>query len=93
MKYKTNDTYGFIAQGLLAKLLQECQNIVKENKVKYEDETLLSINTMKLSVVIWKRCQEQQSKIKHLEILMYEMMETAKPETKLKAKTDTLIVI
>ena len=35
-KYKTNDTYGFIAQELKEHLPKECKNIVKENKVKNE---------------------------------------------------------
>ena len=94
-KYKTNDTYGFIAQELKEHLPKECKNIVKENKVKNEDETFLSINYMKLSVVLWKCCQEQQSKIEHLEASMYEMMEeikelkgkkTTKPKAKAKSK-------
>ena len=38
-KYKTNDTYGFIAQELKEHLPKKCKNIVKENKVKNEDET------------------------------------------------------
>ena len=94
-KYKTNDTYGFIAQELKEHLPKECKNIVKENKIKNEDETFLSINYMKLSVVLWKCCQEQQSKIEHLEASMYEMMEdikelkgkkTSKPKAKAKSK-------
>ena len=94
-KYKTNDTYGFIAQELKEHLPKECKNIVKENKIKNEDETFLSINYMKLSVVLWKCCQEQQSKIEHLEASMYEMMEdikelkgkkTTKPKAKAKSK-------
>ena len=95
-KYKTNDNYGFIAQELKEHLPKECKNIVKENKVKNEDETFLSIIYMKLSVVLWKCCQEQQSKIEHLESSMYEMMEdikelkgkkTTKPKAKAKSKT------
>ena len=94
-KYKTNDNYGFIAQELKEHLPKECKNIVKENKVKNEDETFLSINYMKLSVVLWKCCQEQQSKIEHLEASIYEMMEdikelkgkkTTKPKAKAKSK-------
>ena len=94
-KYKTNDTYGFIAQELKEHLPKECKNIVKENKVKNEDETFLSINYMKLSVVLWKCCQEQQSKIEHLEASIYEMMEdikelkgkkATKPKAKAKSK-------
>ena len=92
-KYKTNDTYGFIAQELKEHLPKECKNIVKENKVKNEGEAFLSINYMKLSVVLWKCCQEQQSKIEHLEASMYEMMEDIKelkgkkPKAKAKSKT------
>ena len=95
-KYKTNDNYGFIAQELKEHLPKECKNIVKENKVKNEDETFLSINYMKLSVVLWKALQEQQSKIEHLEASMYEMMEdikelkgkkATKPKAKAKSKT------
>ena len=96
-KYKTNDTYGFIAQELKEHLPKECKNIVKENKVKHEDETFLSINYMKLSVVLWKCCQEQQSKIEHLEASMYEIIneikelkgkKTTKPKSKAKAKSE-----
>ena len=94
-KYKKNDKFGFIAQQLQEHLPKECNEIVKENKVKNEDETFLSINYMKLSVVLWKCCQEQQSKIEHLEASMYEMMEdikelkgkkTTKPKAKAKSK-------
>ena len=99
-KYKTNDTYGFIAQELKEHLPKECKNIVKENKVKNEDETFLSINYMKLSVVLWKCCQEQQSKIEHLEASMYEIIneikelkgkKATKPKAKAKAKSKTKI--
>ena len=90
-KYKTNDNYGFIAQELKEHLPKECKNIVKENKDKTSDDKFLSINYMKLSVVLWKCCQEQQSKIEHLESSMYEMMEDikelkGKKATKSKAK-------
>ena len=96
-KYKTNDNYGFIAQELKEHLPKECKNIVKENKVKNEDETFLSINYMKLSVVLWKCCQEQQSKIEHLEARLFEVEDIikemrgkgkgeAKPKAKAKAK-------
>ena len=77
-KYKTNDNYGFIAQELKKHLPKECKNIVKENKVKNEDETFLSINYMKLSVVLWKCCQEQQSKIEHLESRLFELEDIVK---------------
>ena len=87
-KYKTNDTYGFIAQELKEHLPKECKNIVKENKVKNEDETFLSINYMKLSVVLWKCCQEQQSKIEHLESRLFELEEIVK-EMRGKGKGET----
>ena len=95
-KYKTNDNYGFIAQELKEHLPKECKNIVKENKDKTSDDKFLSINYMKLSVVLWKLFQEQQSKIEHLEASIYEMMEdikelkgkkTTKPKAKAKSKT------
>ena len=92
-KYKTNDTYGFIAQELKEHLPKECKNIVKENKVKNEDETFLSINYMKLSVVLWKFCQEQQFKIENLESKLFETMarvealEKPKPKAKAKSKS------
>ena len=49
---------------------------------------------MKLSVVLWKCCQEQQSKIEHLEASIYEMIDikelkgkkTTKPKAKAKSK-------
>ena len=94
-KYKTNDNYGFIAQELQKHLPKECKNIVKENKVKNEDETFLSINYMKLSIVLWKCCQEQQSKIEHLESRLFELEDIVKEmrgkggETKPKAKAKT----
>ena len=91
-KYKTNDTYGFIAQELKEHLPKECKNIVKENKVKNEDETFLSINYMKLSVVLWKCCQETLNKVGHLEASMYEIineineLKGKKPKAKAKSK-------
>ena len=94
-KYKTNDNYGFIAQELKEHLPKECKNIVKENKDKTSDDKFLSINYMKLSVVLWKCCQEQQSKLEHLEASIYEMMEdikelkgkkTTKPQAKATSK-------
>ena len=96
-KYKNNDKYGMIAQDLRTHLPKECKNIVKENKVKNEDETFLSINYMKLSVVLWKALQETLTKVEHLEASIYEMMEdikelkgkkTTKPKAKAKSKSE-----
>ena len=95
-KYKTNDNYGFIAQELKEHLPQECKNIVKENKVKNEDETFLSINYMKLSVVLWKALQEEINKREHIESRLFELEDivkemrgkkTTKPKAKPKSKT------
>ena len=95
-KYKTNDNYGFIAQELKEHLPKECKNIVKENKDKTSDDKFLSINYMKLSVVLWGALQETLNKVEHLEASMYEMMEdikelkgkkTTKPKAKAKSKT------
>ena len=93
-KYKTNDNYGFIAQELKEHLPKECKNIVKENKVKNEDETFLSINYMKLSVVLWKALQEEIDKREHIESRLFELEDivkemrgkkTTKPKAKAKS--------
>ena len=92
---KTNDNYGFIAQELKEHLPKECKNIVKENKVKNEDETFLSINYMKLSVVLWKALQEEIDKREHIESRLFELEDivkelkgkkTTKPKAKAKSK-------
>ena len=73
-KYKDSDKYGMIAQDLRAHLPKECKNIVKETKPKKEEgDPYLSINYMKLSLVLWGCCQEQQSKIEHLESRLFEL--------------------
>ena len=97
-KYKNSDKYGFIAQHLQKHLPKEFDNIVKETKPKKDEgEAYLSINYMKLSVVLWGALQETLTKVEHLEASMYEMMEdikelkgkkATKPKAKSKAKTD-----
>ena len=95
-KYKTNDTYGFIAQELKEHLPKECKNIVKENKDKTSDDKFLSINYMKLSVVLWKALQEEINKREHIESRLFELEDivkelkgkkTTKPKAKAKSKT------
>ena len=96
-KYKKSDKYGFIAQHLQKHLPKEFDNIVKETKPKKDEgEAYLSINYMKLSVVLWGALQETLTKVEHLEASMYEMMEdikelkgkkTTKPKAKAKSKT------
>ena len=94
-KYKTNDTYGFIAQELKEHLPKECKNIVKENKVKNEDETFLSINYMKLSLVLWGALQEEINKREHIESRLFELEDivkemrgkkTTKPKRRLRVR-------
>ena len=95
-KYKDSDKYGFIAQHLQKHLPKEFNNIVRETKPKTDEgETYLSINYMKLSVVLWGALQETLTKVEHLEASMYEMMEdikelkgkkTTKPKAKAKSK-------
>ena len=97
-KNKDSDKYGFIAQHLRKHLPKEFENIVKETKAKKDEgEAYLSINYMKLSLVLWGCCQEQQSKIEHLESRLFELEDIVKemrgkgkgekPKPKPKAKT------
>ena len=85
-KYKTNDNYGFIAQELKEHLPKECKNIVKENKDKTSDDKFLSINYMKLSVVLWKALQEEVNKREHIESRLFELEDIVK---ELKGKKTT----
>ena len=96
-KYRNNDKYGFIAQHLQKHLPKEFDNIVKETKPKKDEgDPYLSINYMKLSLVLWGALQETLTKVEHLEASMYEMMEeieelkgnkTTKPKAKAKSKS------
>ena len=97
-KYKDSDKYGFIAQHLQKHLPKEFDNIVKETKPKKDEgEAYLSINYMKLSVVLWGALQETLTKVEHLEASVYELQEElkdlkgkgkgeAKPKAKSKSK-------
>ena len=69
---------------------------MKENKVKNEDETFLSINYMKLSVVLWGALQEEINKREHIESRLFELEDivkelkgkkTTKPKATAKSKT------
>ena len=93
-KYKNSDEYGFIAQHLQKHLPKEFDNIVKETKPKKDEgEAYLSINYMKLSVVLWGALQETLTKVEHLEASVYELQEELKdkkkstPKSKAKAKS------
>ena len=91
-KYQNHDKYGFIAQHLQKHLPKEFNNIVKETKPKKDEgEAYLSINYMKLSLVLWGALQETLTKVEHLESSVYELQEelkdSKKPTPKSKAKT------
>ena len=90
-KYHNQDKYGMIAQDLLEHLPNEFKGIVRENKPKKDgDKEYLSIDYMKLSLVLWGCCQEQQSKIEYLESKLFETIARVealeKPKAKSKAK-------
>ena len=89
-KYKNNDKYGFIAQELQKHLPKEFDNIVKETKPKKDEgEAYLSINYMKLSLVLWGALQETLNKVEHLEASVYELqngVKKVKPKAKSKSK-------
>ena len=89
-KYQNNDKYGFIAQHLQKHLPKEFNNIVKETKPKKDEgEAYLSINYMKLSVVLWGALQETLNKVEHLEASVYELqngVKKVKPKAKAKTK-------
>ena len=95
-KFKYNDKYGFIAQHLQKHLPKEFNNIVKETKPKKDEgEAYLSINYMKLSVVLWGALQEQIELVSKLESRLFEAEDEikalkgkgeAKPKAKSKSK-------
>ena len=69
---------------------------MKENKDKTSDDKFLSINYMKLSVVLWKALQEEINKREHIESRLFELEDivkemrgkkTTKPKAKAKSKT------
>ena len=87
-KYKKSDKYGFLAQHLQKHLPKEFANIVKETKPKKDEgEAYLSIDYMKLSVVLWGALQETLTKVEHLEASVYELQEELKDKKKPKAKS------
>ena len=93
-KNKNNDKYGFIAQHLQKHLPKEFNNIVKESKPKKDEgEAYLSINYMKLSVVLWGALQETLNKVEHLESRLFEAEDEIKalkgrsPKARSKAKS------
>ena len=95
-KFENQDKYGMIAQDLLENLPKEFKSIVRQNIPKKDGEKeYLSIDYMKLSVVLWGAPQETLNKVEHLEASMYEIIneikelkgkKTTKPKSKAKAK-------
>ena len=96
-KYKDSDKYGFIAQHLQKHLPKEFKNIVKETKPKKDEgEAYLSINYMKLSLVLWGALQEQIELVSKLESRLFEAEDEIKalkgkgkgePKPKAKSKS------
>ena len=95
-KYKDADKYGFIAQQLLENLPDEMKGIVREVKDRDSDDKFLTINYMKLSVILWKSLQEEMSKREHIEARLFELEDAvrelkgkgkAKSKAKAKAKS------
>ena len=84
-----------IAQDLLSHLPKEFKNIVRETKPKRDEgEAYLSINYMKLSVVLWGALQEALNTVEHLEASVYELQTgVKKPKAPAKTKAKKLIDI
>ena len=78
---------GFIAQEIKAILPEKFEAVVNE------DSESMGINYGKMSAILWKCCQEQQSKIEHLESRLFELEDIVKdkkkptPKSKAKAKS------
>ena len=78
---------GFIAQDVEEAIPDDFENIVFKN-----EDWFFGMDFTKMGVILWKCCQEQQSKIEHLEASVYELqealkeMKNPKPKSKAKAK-------
>ena len=95
-KYKNNDKFGMIAQDLLHNLPKEFKNIVKETKSKKDEgEAYLSINYMKINLILWGALQEQIELVSKLESRLFEAEDEIKAlkgkgKAKSKAKSEQL---
>ena len=86
-QFDNQDKYGMIAQDLQEHLPKEFKSIVRQNiPKKGGDKEYLSINYMKLSVVLWGALQETLTKVEHLESSVYELQEELKDKKKPKPK-------
>ena len=66
-------------------LPDEMKGIVREVKDRDSDDKFLTINYMKLSVILWKSLQEEMSKREHIEARLFEVEDAIK-ELKGKGK-------
>ena len=84
---KKKNHIGFTAQEIKAILPEKFEAVVNE------DSEYMGINYGKMSAILWKCCQEQQSKIEHLESRLFELEDIVKdkkkptPKSKAKAKS------
>ena len=69
---KKKNHIGFIAQEIKAILPEKFEAVVNE------DSEYMGINYGKMSAILWKCCQEQQSKIEHLEARLFELEDIVK---------------
>ena len=72
---------GFIAQSVIEAIPDDFENIVFKN-----EDGFFGMDYTKMGVILWKCCQEQQSKIEHLEASVYELQEALKDLIKPKPK-------
>lgn len=68
---------------------KDMKGIVIEVKDKGNDNTFLTINYMKLPLILWKALQESITKIEHLEATVFELQEEIKDMKKPKAKAES----
>ena len=72
-KFENQDNYGMIAQDLLENLPKEFKSIVRQNIPKKDGEKeYLSINYMKINIILWGALQEQMEIISKLESRLFE---------------------
>ena len=77
-------------------LPEEMKGIVREVKDRDSDDKFLTINYMKLSVILWKSLQEEMKKREHIEARLFEVEDAikelkgkGKAKAKAKAKSKT----
>ena len=85
MKESNKKQIGFIAQDVMEAIPNDFENVIgKVNK------DFMGLDYTKMGVILWKCCQEQQSKIEHLESRLFEVenfiKDYVKPKPKSKAK-------